>query len=266
MYPHEGKVVFVTGAARGLGEGIAETLAADGAAVVCADIADASPVAERLNRQYPERRASAVRVDVSDRALVAQVLEEIVASYGRLDIVVNDAGISQLGPVATTLADMEPGHADRMIDVNLRGTIHVNAEVVRHLPKGSGRIINVASQWGRVAHPLFAVYSATKAGVVGLTQALALELAADGITVNCICPGRMRTPMVEEAYRKRATAAGRPESDVDRMIAENAANNIPLGRMGTPVDVGAMVSWIASEAAGFTTGAAFNITGGETLF
>lgn len=266
MYSHEGKVALVTGAARGLGEGIARALAADGASVVCADIADASPVAERLNRQYPDRRAGAVHIDVTDRAMVARVLAQVVASYGRLDIVVNDAGIAQIGPLATTLADMDPAHADRMIDVNLRGTIHVNAEAVRYLPKGSGRIINLASQWGRAAHPNFAVYSATKAGVVGLTQSLALELAADGITVNCICPGRMRTPLVEEAYRKRAVAAGRPESDADSMIAETAAGIIPLRRMGTAEDVGAMVSWIASEAAGFTTGAAFNVTGGETLF
>jgi NAD(P)-dependent dehydrogenase (short-subunit alcohol dehydrogenase family) len=125
-----------------------------------------------------------------------------------------------------------------------------------------GRIINISSQAGKCGAPNWAVYSASKAAVVAVTQALALEVAQYSITVNCICPGPMLTDMTRASIRAEAEAKERDEAELLAELRES----LPVGRLGTPEDVGAMVAWIASEASAFTTGASFNLTGGHSVF
>jgi 3-oxoacyl-[acyl-carrier protein] reductase/sorbitol-6-phosphate 2-dehydrogenase len=125
-----------------------------------------------------------------------------------------------------------------------------------------GRIINTASQVGKCAWPEWGTYSASKAAVIAVTQAMALELAPFGVTVNCVCPGTMLTNMTRVGFGEAAAALG---ADVEKLLADKAAS-IPAGRLGTAEDMGLMCAWIASDDSRFTTGAAFNLTGGENVF
>jgi 3-oxoacyl-[acyl-carrier protein] reductase/sorbitol-6-phosphate 2-dehydrogenase len=147
--------------------------------------------------------------------------------------------------------------------VNVRGLIACSRAAGRVMQaRRSGRIINTASQVGKVAWPGWGTYSASKAAVIAVTQVMALELAPFNVTVNCICPGTMVTDMMRTGFGEAARSAGR---DVEQMIREKA-ESIPLGRMGTADDMGNMAAWIASDHACYTTGASFNLTGGEQVF
>jgi NAD(P)-dependent dehydrogenase (short-subunit alcohol dehydrogenase family) len=254
------KIAIVTGAARGLGEGIARRLAHEGAAVVCADVVDASPVAASLPASPSGTKASAVSLDVTNTAEVDAVIRSIADEYGRIDILANNAGVAQ--PIADVI-DTPDDVFDKVFTVNVRGVLAC-ARAAAHIMKQqqSGRIINTASQTGKVAWPGWGIYSASKFAVVGLTQVLALELAPYNITVNAICPGTMLTDMTRTGFGASATMLGR---DRDELLAEHIAT-IPLQRLGTPDDIGAMVAFLASDDASFTTGASFNLTGGEQVF
>lgn len=256
----EDRVALVTGAARGLGAGIARGLAERGAIVVCADVIDASTTSELLPPSSTGRHGYPVQLDVTDTPEVESVVGKIVESFGRLDILANNAGIA---PPVAEMIDTTDEWIDRIFAVNVRGLIACSRAAARAMKKQhSGRIINTASQTGKHAWPGWGVYSASKAAVIGITQVMALELSPDNITVNCICPGTMVTDMMRAGFGQTAQQIQR---DRDELIAEKA-KSIPLGRMGTPDDMGAMVAWIASDDASFTTGAAFNLTGGEMVF
>ena len=255
----DGKIALVTGAGRGLGEGIARELAAEGAVVVCADVIDAGSVAASL----PERGGAssyAVQLDVTDRAAVAQAVEDASERLGPIDILVNNAGVA--APLGEA-AELPPAEFERVFRVNVVGMVNTAAAVVPSMKeRRAGRIINTASHLGKNGWPKWAPYCASKFAVVGLTQCMALELAAYNITVNAICPGTMVAPMMRYGFEEEAKEAAR---DPDAMIAEKAAV-LPLGRMGTPPDMGRMVAWVASDDARFTTGASLNLTGGEAIY
>jgi NAD(P)-dependent dehydrogenase (short-subunit alcohol dehydrogenase family) len=256
----DNRIALVTGSARGLGEGIARALAREGAIVVCGDLLDARPVATALGPSPDGRTGRAVELDVADEAQVAAVVEGIVDEYGALDILANNAGVAQ--PIATVLET--PNEViDRVFAVNVKGLINCSRAAGRIMKEQrSGRIINTASQVGKSAWPGWGIYSASKAAVIAITQVMALELAEYRVTVNCICPGTMVTDMMRVGFGEAADAAGR---DVEEMIREKA-ESIPLGRMGTAHDIGNMAAWIASDEACYTTGAQFNLTGGEQVF
>ena len=254
------KIAVVTGASRGLGEGIARRLAEEGAAVVCADLLDASAVADSLPAAPSGARAKAVRIDVTDTDQVEEVMRSVAAEYGRIDILANNAGVAQ--PIAGVI-DTPDEIFDRVFAVNVRGVLACS-RAAAHIMKGNnwGRIINTASQTGKVAWPGWGIYSASKFAVVGLTQVLALELAPYHITVNAICPGTMLTDMTRTGFGAAAQTSGR---DRDEMLAEHI-ETIPMKRLGTPEDIGAMAAFLASDDAAFTTGASINLTGGEQVF
>lgn len=250
----EGRVAVVTGAARGLGAGIADRLARAGARVVIADVIDGAATAAGLPGSGHTFRS----LDVTDGAAVDALMASVRADHGRLDILVNNAGVSQ--PIGTVL-DTPDEVIDRVFAVNVKGVIRCSRAAARvMLADGGGRIINIASQTGKRAWPEWGVYSASKFAVVGLTQVMALELAPT-VTVNAICPGTMLTDMARTGFR-----ASLKEGDtLDAAFARKAAT-IPAGRLGTADDVGAMAAWLASDDCSFTTGAAFNLTGGEEVF
>ena len=256
----DNRIALVTGAARGLGEGVARAFAREGAVVVCADVLDAGPVADSLPASPGGARGRAVELDVTDTAQVEATIAAVVEDYGSLDILANNAGVAQ--PI-TPMVETSDEVIDRVFAVNVRGLIACSRAAGRVMQaRRSGRIINTASQVGKVAWPGWGTYSASKAAVIAVTQVMALELAPFNVTVNCICPGTMVTDMMRTGFGEAARSAGR---DVEQMIREKA-ESIPLGRMGTADDMGNMAAWIASDHACYTTGASFNLTGGEQVF
>jgi NAD(P)-dependent dehydrogenase (short-subunit alcohol dehydrogenase family) len=252
----DNRIALVTGSARGLGEGIARAFAREGAVVVCADVGDAGPVASSLPPAPDGRASRAIRLDVTNTAEVEQAVAAIVDELGGLDILANNAGVAQ--PIRE-MVDTPDDVIERVFAVNVRGVIACSRAAGRVMrDQGHGRIINTASQVAKRPWPGWGTYSASKAAVVTITQVMALELAPH-VTVNCICPGTMLTDMTRTGFGEGAATAGR---DRDEMIDEHA-QTIPLGRLGNAEDMGDMAVFIASDEARYTTGASFNLTGGE---
>ncbi len=241
----------MTGAARGLGLGIARRLSADGARVVLADVDPAvTDAAADIGHG-----ASGERCDVADSAAVDRLVAATVEQFGRLDLMVANAGIGGGAPVA----EMADDAWRRILAVNLDGAFYSCRAAARAMiPQGSGVILTVGSIFGRDTPAGSAAYGATKAGVVALTHALARELGPHGIRVNCVSPGNMATEMHWNALRRRADGAGMPfDAAVEQVRAA-----IPLGRHGGPEDIAGLVSFLASADAAYITGQTINVDGG----
>ena len=241
-----GQVAIVTGAARGLGRATAQTLAAAGAKVACVDVSQ-DTLADSVDAiRAAGGSAEPIDCDVTDSDRVAQVVTEVGGKWGGPQILVNNAGITR----DTLLMRMKDDQWDAVISVNLRGTFLFSRAVTRPMMKGRrGRIINMASVSGLMGNPGQANYSASKAGVIGLTRTLARELAARNITVNAVAPGFIATEM---------TAALGEET------LGQLRKQIPLGRLGKPQDVADAVLFLASEAAEYITGHVLTLDGGLT--
>ncbi len=243
----EGKVALVAGAGGGIGGAGAEALAREGAAVVCADIdgTAAETIAARI--RSAGGRAIAIPLDVRDRSAVDGAVAAAVREFGRLDVLVDCAGVSHGG----TLLDLDPAEWERVIAVNLTGMFHLGKAAARQMVRqgGGGSIINVTSQLAEVARPERAAYVASKGGGRSLTHAMALDLAAHGIRVNAIAPGPTLTGLTRSSYadpeRRRATIA-----------------QIPLGRLGDPKDLVGAILFLASDDSIWATGSTVTVDGG----
>jgi 3-oxoacyl-[acyl-carrier protein] reductase/2-hydroxycyclohexanecarboxyl-CoA dehydrogenase len=238
-----GRVAIVTGAGRGIGEGIARRLAQDGAIVVCADVneSDANSVASSLSPT-----GLGVRLDVSKAEECDAVVTNAHQRYGRLDVLVNNAGINR----DAMLHKMTDEQWQQVIAVDLSGVFFMTRAASRIMrTAGCGRIVNISSaSWmGNIGQ---ANYAAAKAGVVGLSRTAAKELARSQVTVNAICPGFIDTVMTRS---------------IPDTIREQQVARIPLGRAGQPADVAALVAFLASEEAGYITGEVINVGGGYVL-
>lgn len=241
-----GKVAVVTGAARGIGRAIALALARDGADVVVGDVNAEGAEAVASEIRALGRRSLALKVDVSERTQAVRLVNSAQEVLGRLDIMVNNAGINR----DQLLHKLSPEDWELVLRVNLSGTFHCTqraAQIMRE--QEYGRIINIASMsWlGNVGQ---ANYAAAKAGVVGLTKTAARELARKNVTCNAICPGFIDTDMTR----------GVPEKVWDLMVSK-----IPMGRVGSPEDVANLVCFLASDRAGYITGEVINVSGGMVL-
>lgn len=257
--PLRSRIALVTGAGRGIGRAIALRLAADGADVAVADI-DPDTAAKTAN-EIAElgRRSLALPADVSDRDAVLGLVDAVVAGLGGLDVMVNNAGIVQVGSLLT----VTPEELDTIFGVNVYGVVYgIQAAAGYYRAAGKrGKIINAASIAGHQGSAALGAYATTKFGVVGLTQSAAKELAADGITVNAYCPGIVDTTMWEvidaEYVAKRNAEPGQATSQ--------AVAGIPLGRMQRPEDVASLVAYLAGPDSDYMTGQAVVIDGGMVM-
>lgn len=243
-----GKVALITGGAQGIGLAIARQLAAQGADLALADINQAlvSETAAVLAASSG-RQVLALKMDVSSYPDAEDGVKKTVDKYGRLDILVNNAGITRDG----LLMRMSDADWDLVLAINLKGTFNCTKAVTRVLLKQrSGRIINIASVVGLIGNAGQANYSASKAGVIGLTKTTARELASRGITVNAVAPGFIQTAMTD-ALTQEAKAS--------------LQNQIPLGRLGQPEDVARAVAYLASDDAAYVTGQVLAVDGGMTM-
>jgi NAD(P)-dependent dehydrogenase (short-subunit alcohol dehydrogenase family) len=246
----QGKVALITGGGSGIGRATALRLASEGARIMIADYVPEG--AEKVVKAIKEAggEATCVAADVSVTAQVEQMANKTVETYGRLDYAFNNAGIE--GTIADTVSYPEDSF-DRTIAINLKAVwLCMKYEIPQMLKQGGGAIVNTASTLGLVALAGASAYNAAKHGVVGLTKTAALEYAQKNIRVNCVCPGFIRTAMVERAMDKSMVL----EAD---MIAIE-----PVGRLGKPEEIAAGVSWLLSDAASFVTGHSLTIDGGWT--
>ena len=236
-----GRVAIVTGGASGIGAGIARRLAAEGATLSLWDTDEAG-----LGRSGA---AHTVTLDVTDPDAVHRAAEATAAALGKIDILIASAGIT--GPNHPTWA--YPVAAwDKVIDVNLKGVFYCNRAVTPFMQaNGYGRIVNIASIAGKEGNPNASAYSASKAGVIGLTKSLGKELAATDIRVNCVTPAAVRTPIFDQMTTQQ----------VDWMLSK-----IPIGRFGEIDEVASLVLWLASAECSFSTGAVFDVSGGRATY
>jgi len=239
-----GRVALVTGAAQGIGKAVALLLARNGADIVVSDI-NLEKAEETANEiRSIGRKALAVKVDVAHWNDVEQMVEVILEKFAKIDILVNNAGITR----DKLILRMTEEDWDAVLDVNLKGTFHCTKAVVRHMAKQrSGKIINIASVVGEMGNASQANYSASKAGVIGLTKTIAREFAQRGININAIAPGYIETPMTEVLPEK---------------VKEELKKLIPMERLGKPEDVAEAVLFLASEESSYITGHVLNVNGG----
>jgi NAD(P)-dependent dehydrogenase (short-subunit alcohol dehydrogenase family) len=245
MTLHEGHVVVVTGGASGIGRAIARRFAAGGASVIVADVDDAGAktVASEIGSA-----ARAIACDVTDEAQVDAAAAFAVEEFGKLDVMVNNAGICVLGPLHLLSSD----DFDGMIAVNLKGAFHGIKSAVPRMPNG-GSIISTSSTAGLNGAPLLGGYGATKAGIINLTKTAAAELRPAGIRVNCVCPAFTETPFSDALIAGFEAATG---ASAQTYFSEKQ------GRLGQPDDIAKVVLHLASDDAGWVTGIAYTVDGG----
>lgn len=254
--PLQGQVAVVTGGARGIGRGIALELARAGADVMVADLLDA-PMAETIAAlRALGRRATSRKVDVTQSAMVNAMIAQAIDELGGLDIVVNCAGVLNIHPVS----ELSEKDWDFVMDVNAKGTfLGCKAALPYMKSKQRGRIINVASIAGKEGFPNLAHYSASKFAVVGFTNALAKEVAREGITVNAICPGIVRTDM----WDRLSDEWKNDGESVEESWSRHQLTLIPQGRAQTPEDMGRLAVFFATMEN--VTGQSVNVDGGFTF-
>ncbi len=241
------KVALVTGASRGIGAAIAKRLATDGFRIVvnyAGNTAKAEEVVAAITAAGGE--TIAVQADVADAEQVKALLKTTLDTYGQLDCVVNNAGITRDG----LLMRMKEADFDAVLNTNLKGAFLVTQAATRPLLKSSGRIINIASVVGITGNPGQANYVAAKAGLIGFTKSVARELASKGVTANAICPGFIETDMTDELTETQRN---------------QTLDQIPLKRFGQTEDIASLVSFIASDNARYITGQTLAVDGGMTM-
>ncbi len=250
--PLDQQHAVITGGATGIGAAIADRLAAMGARVTI--------MARNFDRLQAKAKtlpvAQAVALDLTDENSVIAAFAEAEGTFGPVDILVNNAGVAEAVP----FHKLSTADWNKAVAVNLTGTFLTSRIAVDSMrPRGRGRIVNVASTAGLVGYPYVVAYTAAKHGVIGLTRALALELATKGITVNAVCPGYTETEIVADAVKNIVAKTGRTEAEAR---AELTARN-PQGRMIQPFEVASAVAWLVHPDQGSVTGLALPVAGGE---
>ena len=242
------RTAIVTGGARGIGYSIAQRLLGSGAAVALWDM-DAAARETAAAALKSSGRVFTAAVDVTDEASIARATDTLIGDSGKIDILVNNAGIT--GGNAPTW-ELKPDVWRRVVEVNLVAPYLTCRAIVPHMIAGGyGRIVNIASIAGKEGNPNASHYSASKAGLIGLTKSLAKELAAKGVLVNCVTPAAAKTDLFDQMT----------QTQIDYMLSK-----IPMNRFVTVDEIAALVAWLASEDCSFSTGAVFDISGGRAVY
>jgi 3-oxoacyl-[acyl-carrier protein] reductase len=232
-YDFTGRIALVTGGASGIGAAVAERLRAGGAKVVTFDL----------------HTAADVHGDMRSSAALAAAAARVESEHGRLDVLVNSAGVA--GESLHTV-DVSDEQWEQVLAVNASGSFYAcRAAIPGMVERGYGRIVLVASIAGKEGNPMAAAYSASKAAVIAMTKSIGKDLAGTGVLVNCVAPAVIETPML----------GGLSQEHIDYMV-----ERIPLGRVGRPEEVAALICWLASEDCSFSTGATFDISGGRAVY
>ncbi len=249
MARFEGQVAIVTGAATGIGYGIARRLAAEGARLVVVDVD--GDLGEQSASEISVRGSEARLVvgDVAEEGTADEAVAAALEAWGRVDVLVNNAGITG---VDGNVWELDLDEMDRVYRVNLRGVFaFCRAVIPAMLARDYGRIVNIASVAGKEGNPRMVPYSATKAGVIGLTKSVGKELAKSGVRVNCVTPAVVHTRILDELTPEQV-----------RYMVER----IPIGRTGEIAEIAALAAWLASEECSFSTGGVFDISGGRATY
>ncbi|MGB3866129.1 MAG: SDR family NAD(P)-dependent oxidoreductase [Xanthobacteraceae bacterium] len=252
MYEYKGDVAIVTGAAYGIGRAISRRLVEEGCKVLLWDHDH-----ETLSRTHAELAAAGANVapaviDVTDLTQVKAGVDAAIAAHGRVDVLVNNAGTGQVA----SIIDDTPEAFDFTMRLNVYGAFNCcHAVVPAMLGRKAGRIINIASWFGKVGRPSSLAYCTSKFALLGMTQSMGLDLASHGIRVNAVCPGTIMNTRMREVADEQAIAKGLPP-------AAERAHLIPLGRLGEPEDVANVVAFLLSRQADYMTGQGINVTGG----
>jgi 2-hydroxycyclohexanecarboxyl-CoA dehydrogenase len=247
-----GRVAFVSGAARGIGRAIAMTLAARGDKVALADQREREACDVMAEIEDTEGKAMAVPLDVTNSEAVIDAVQQVTDTLGPIEILVNNAGWDELMPFLETDEDFW----DRVIEVNYKGCLRLTKAVLPSMiERRFGRIVNIASDAGRVGSSGEAVYAGTKGGVIAFTKTIAREVARREVTANAVCPGPTDTPMLAEI-----TSGEQGAKVIDAM-----RRAVPMKRLGTPEEVAAAVAFLSSDEAAFITGQTLSVSGGLTM-
>jgi 2-dehydro-3-deoxy-L-rhamnonate dehydrogenase (NAD+) len=243
-----GRVAIVTGGVSGIGLAIAQRFADSGATVSLWD-RDSTALARVAKELGAKTKVHTASVDVANYQQVAAAARDTAAVLGKIDVLVNSAGVAGANAM---LWELSVDEWIRVHNVNLHGVFYTCREVVPHLQKnGYGRIVNIASIAGKEGNPTASAYSSSKAAVIGLTKSLGKELAKQNITVNCITPAAVKTPIFDQVTQQH----------IDYMLQK-----IPMGRFGRVEEIAAMVCWLCTEDASFSTGAVFDLSGGRATY
>ena len=245
----ENKIAVVTGAASGLGRGMAQRLAAEGTKVAVFDLNQEGARSTITDFEH----GLALQVDITDYERCQKAIEEVIERWGHVDILVNNAGWDLAG----SFVGSDPKQWQKIIDINLYGPLNMHHVAIPHmLTQGGGKIINIASDAGRVGSSGESVYSACKGGIIAFSKTVSREVARQGIIVNTVCPGPSDTPLFDDF-------AGQGEAGEKLKAA--LAKAIPLRRLGTPDDIAGIVAFLASEDANFIVGQTISVSGGLTM-
>ncbi len=257
--PIEGKFALITGAGTGIGRSIAQKLATLGASVLVTDISleTAQETANLLTNPTGQQTHTAMALDVTNNASIACVMDKVKALSPQLDILINNAGVSTM----ERIENLTEEEWDFNFNVNSKGVFLVTQAAFPLMKEKGGRMVNTASMAAVKAAPLLAHYTASKFAVVGFTKSAAIEFAPYNITVNCVCPGFVKTSMQDREVEWEAKLRGLPPERVPEEYIEHT----PLGRLCYPEDVADVVGFLVSPEAGFMTGEAMNIAGGANI-
>ncbi|OKO83063.1 glucose 1-dehydrogenase [Bradyrhizobium sp. AS23.2] len=249
----ENRIAVVTGAAGGIGRSICRRFIEEGVKILAIDVDSKSLDDLRSKLNVGEERLSTAVVDIADYGRVNEAVEKGAAHFGKLDILVNNAGWD----VAKPFLETEPDLWDKIIAINLRGPLNLHKAVLPHLiAAGGGKVVNVASDAGRVGSSGESVYSACKGGLIAFSKTIARECARNNVRVNVVCPGPTDTALLRSFVG---------EGDYGQKIYDGLKRAIPLKRLGQPDDIPGLIAFLSSDDAGFITGQVVSVSGGLTM-
>lgn len=252
------KVVFITGAGRGIGKSTANLMADYGASIVVCDLNEESAIQTAQELNAKEKKAVSIKVDVTNKASLDNAVEEAVKTFGRIDVLVNCAGIIS----TSLLVDAEEEMWDKVMGVNAKGTFLACQSVAKQMMKQkSGKIVNISSIASKTAEFANGIYCTSKAAVNMISQTFALELAEHNINVNAVCPAYTDTDMMQNVFDNRGPVEGMSPAEYRKLLE----SYVPLKRMAEPVEIAELIAFLSSDKASFITGTTYVISGGKEL-